>query len=623
MNQLKSLKLTQIKPLGWLYNQLQEDVLHGFVGHLDALVPDLIVEDDIYGKDRLSKKVKSKDVGAIAQDQDWEVQYLWWNSETQSNWYDGLIRHAYLVQDAATIKRVEAYVERIISTQDADGYLGIYDQELRYNFDSENGELWAQATLLRSLIAVQEATTSEGILDVIQRAVMTTMQAYPIHHSTPFKAKDSYAGLCHGLCFVDVLEWLYEQTNDTQYIEYAVWLYEDYSNHELSESDIQVNNLLDKNKLFNGHSVHTYEHLRALLIAAYYDQNPTYSQALQNYQKKLSKCICPSGAPIGDEWIYEHIADPSMHGYEYCSLHELLHSYVSYIKKTKNMVYADAVEQLLLNAAQGARSQDNASIAYLKSDNSYAMEGHFQFHQDWIDTKQTRYRYSPTHQDAAVCCVPNAGRIYPYYIQHMWMYDNMTLYALLYGPNQMTWELDGTQITITTDTKYPYDDQITFHIKVDKPISFMLGLRIPTWWESYHINMESYQQEQIAYIKKTWNDANTIQLTFKNKLQVKQDLQSDTYLMYGPFVMAYPMQAYKRITKPLQSPFYESEYEAIEDDYKHLKWINDTVWKVTSFDSASCKVQVELWDDKKQRNKCVELIPMGQTTLRKVTFEVK
>ena len=88
-DKFEPLRFSEIKPAGWLKQQMQRD-LKGFVGNLDSIVPDLIAKDDIYGKDRLTKKVKSKNVGAISDGGDWEVQFLWWNSETQSNWRDGL-----------------------------------------------------------------------------------------------------------------------------------------------------------------------------------------------------------------------------------------------------------------------------------------------------------------------------------------------------------------------------------------------------------------------------------------------------------------------------------------------------------------------------------------------------
>jgi hypothetical protein len=80
-----------VKPSGWLRAQMAHDLEHGFVGHLDELVPDLIQRDDIYGADRLTKAAKTKELGVVAKESQWEVQFLWWNSETQSNWLDGLI----------------------------------------------------------------------------------------------------------------------------------------------------------------------------------------------------------------------------------------------------------------------------------------------------------------------------------------------------------------------------------------------------------------------------------------------------------------------------------------------------------------------------------------------------
>ena len=52
---------------------------------------------------------------------------------------------------------------------------------------------------------------------------------------------------------------------------------------------------------------------------------------------------------------------------------------------------------------------------------------------DDLKNPQTRYKYSPTHQDVAVCCVPNAGRIYPYYVKSMWLRTTKGLQAALFA----------------------------------------------------------------------------------------------------------------------------------------------------------------------------------------------
>src|SRR5882757_4139709 len=96
--ELQTISLGGIKPSGWIKKQMQRD-LDGFVGHLDQLAPELMSHDKIYGEHRLTQTIKSKSVGNIQPDDEWIVQYLWWNSESQSNWWDGYFRHAIMLDD--------------------------------------------------------------------------------------------------------------------------------------------------------------------------------------------------------------------------------------------------------------------------------------------------------------------------------------------------------------------------------------------------------------------------------------------------------------------------------------------------------------------------------------------
>ena len=169
---LNSLPFGSIKPTGWLKEQMQKDMA-GFVGNLDRIVPDLI-NDPIYSTGRLHKNSKAKDLGNLKEgDADGDDQYKWWNSETQSNWWDGYLRNAFLLDDKKDIEKVKNYIERILTTQDEDGYLGIYDKELRYKFNSENGELWSKATLYRGLLAYYEYTKDEKVFKAVERPLKT------------------------------------------------------------------------------------------------------------------------------------------------------------------------------------------------------------------------------------------------------------------------------------------------------------------------------------------------------------------------------------------------------------------------------------------------------------------
>ncbi len=628
-----------IKPRGWMREQMKHDMEDGFLGKLNQLVPELVEEDDIYGRDRLTKEVKSKHLGNDSDDKEWEIQYLWWNSETQSNWRDGYLRTAILLEDQSLLQEVAQYIARILSYQDKDGYLGIYGRDLRFNFDTENGELWAQASLLRGLLAYFEATREQAVLEAIIRAVRLTMETYPPHQSNPFGVTKSFAGVGHGLMFTDIVDRLYQITGDRSYLEYGLWLYENYSANDLSEQDIRYENVIDSAYKLKGHGVHTYEHIRALTTAYYASGNGLLKKALEDYLAKVANCIMPSGGPVGDEWVGERASDATETGYEYCSLQELLDSYTHLLQKTGDLKWADKVEWILFNAAQGARHPEESSIAYLKTDNSYSMVGKFRPDDTYEEGKvaQVRYKYSPTHQDAAVCCNPNAGRIYPYYVKSMWLKNEQGLTATLYGASVVTTEIQGAQVTIEQQTNYPFELDIHFKILIDQPRAFELRFRQPSWAKDNGVPLQAsganISREGGGWIAhKYWQNGDKISLRFEAAIQLHQDRRQDYYFTYGPLLYALPIEAQRQVNKShVVAGFHDLYYtsEQSHDFYLDSNQAQNFQLKYNEIDGKApwkkpaSGLQGVLWNAQTQQNEMVELWPIGSTILRRTTFSTK
>lgn len=617
------LHLGEIKPAGWMRIQMQRDLEQGFLGHLDKLVPELIQNDKIYGADRLTKAVRRKDLGVISKESEWEVQFLWWNSETQSNWRDGFVRTAILLGNSEYLDKTCEYIEQILATQDTDGYLGIYAPDLRYNFDSENGELWAQASLFRVLLGYYEATSEARVLEAITRAVHVTMQAYPLGRSHPFMVKNDYAGVCHGLVFSDVLDRLYQLTKQEIYLDYALWLYSEYSESHLSAGDVRYINLADPNYHFLAHGVHTYEHLRSLLTAVYASGNPLLEKALTAYLEKLDICLTPSGAPIGDEMIGGRHADASITGYEYCSIHELLDSYSHLLQKTGNMEWGDRIEWLLFNAGQGARHPQESAIAYLKTDNSYSMTG-LLHPDDPIDPRnpQTRYKYSPAHQDVAVCCVPNAGRIYPYYVKSMWMRTENGLLAALYGACELSTQVNGVAVRITEQTNYPFDLTISFSINVSLPVEFELAFRKPAWASGFELQTidEWHEEEGIIKVHQLWRSEDKIVLRFQTAVKVNEFGNDECFLSYGSLVFAFPLESHVQKGKNYPLEGFHDLY-CFADDSATTNFYS-IEGKDFTFEQQSFKEE-NPWGTAlllRQPTSLRRLLPLGGTILRQITF---
>lgn len=602
-----------IKPSGWLKVQMQKDV-NGFVGNLDKLVPELIY-DPIYSSGRLHKNSKLKDLGNNKEgDTEGSEQYKWWNSETQSNWWDGYIRNVILLNDKKGIEKVDNYIQRILKTQDKDGYIGIYDKELRYNFNSENGELWSKTTMYRGMLAYYEYSKDAKLWNAIVRAVDNVMINYPINNSSPYSSgKEFNGGVSHGLTFTDVLDKMYQITGDTKYTDYALFLYRDFCKTYQSEKDVQLENILNPNYKLQSHGVHTYEHLRPLIVAAYASNDVELQKALQIYIERIEKSTTLTGGAIGDEWIAQRTANATHTGYEYCSLHELLDSYTVLFQKQGTGKSAEMAETIFYNAAQGSRNPDHSSIAYLKTDNSYGMDGTKNGEVE-TNRKQTRYKYSPAHQDVAVCCNPNAGRITPYFIEKSWLKENdIVLVNVLLMPNILETKIQNQLVKIETITEYPYQNKFIYKISNPKYAQFIIKIRKPSWATKVLTN-ESYtiDNEFLVFDRKMGKE-DKIQIEFQTEIQIKEDENKEKYFSYGPLFYAKSFESIEQKGKSYLTNFDDLFY--VSKDKSSYQFIIDNQAK---FENG--KIEIKAKNKSNNQIETIQLVPFGKTILRQVSF---
>ncbi len=607
------LPIGSIKPSGWLKVQMQKDV-DGFVGNLDKLVPELI-NDPIYSSGRLHKNSKLKDLGNNKEgDTEGSEQYKWWNSETQSNWWDGYIRNVILLNDKKGIEKVDNYIQRILKSQDKDGYIGIYDKELRYNFNSENGELWSKTTMYRGMLAYYEHSKDAKLWNAIVRAVDNVMTNYPINNSSPYSSgKEFNGGVSHGLTFTDVLDKMYQITGDTKYTDYALFLYRDFCKTYQSEKDVQLENILNPNYKLQSHGVHTYEHLRPLIVAAYASNDVELQKALQIYIERIEKSTTLTGGAIGDEWIAQRTANATHTGYEYCSLHELLDSYSVLFQKQGTGKSAEMVETIFYNAAQGSRNPDHSCIAYLKTDNSFGMDGTKNGEVE-TNRKQTRYKYSPAHQDVAVCCNPNAGRITPYFIEKSWLKENdNVLVNVLLTPNILETKIQNQLVKIETITEYPYQNKFTFKISNPKYAQFIIKIRKPSWATKVLTN-ESYtiDNEFLVFDRKMGKE-DKIQIEFLTEIQIKEDANKEKYFSFGPLFYAKSFESIEQKGKSYLTNFDDLFY--VSKDKSSYQFIIDNQAK---FENG--KIEIKAKNKSNNQIETIQLVPFGKTILRQVSF---
>lgn len=503
---------------------MRRDLDSGFAGCLDGLSPHV-------ARDLFSERLA--DASGYAG---------WWDAESRGNWLWGYTMLAGLGGDRAHRERTDTLVRALRNTQEADGYIGIYTAAARFpEGEVENGELWAQSRALLVLLAHHELTGDAASLDSARRAAdLTLMQYGP---GRPQYGRRSTTcdrtGQTHGLCYVDALEGLYEATREPRYLGFARWLVEDFDRWPVPfpNDDLSATNLADPERMLRGHAVHTVEHLRALAFGA--DADPSRSAAAL---RKLRASMTPSGAVIGDESLHG-LPGPGA-GYEYCTLTELTFSLARLAQHRADPALADWMERLVFNAAQGAREADGRALAYLCTDTRLDALATRPDSYSLLTGRHGRFKLSPTHDDVACCCNPNATRLLPHYVAAMWMQSaaDRSLVALAYGPSELRTGIDGRTVVILQETAYPFEDEIRFTVEVSEPLEASLRLRRPAWATEARIEgRASREQHGWIVVDGPWQGTTSFVLHLRQQAVAERYPAGEVAVLRGPLQFVQPI----------------------------------------------------------------------------------
>jgi DUF1680 family protein len=540
-NRFQALPLGAIKPKGWLLQQLRDDLAGGYGPHLDQLTP------------RAASDLFKHRIGAS------QSQFAWWDSETRGNWLWGYTMMAGLAQDPDHLARARSLLDDLLATQDPDGYLGIYSPDWRYQHPpGENGELWGQSRALLPLLAAYELSGEPGLLAAVESAVKLTMAHYGpgrARYFTPGHDPEvEIIGLTHGLCYVDVLAQLHRLTGEAAYKDFGLWLFADFCAMlpPYANDDLAPANLRQAAKPWSGHAVHTAEHLRALFWAAAQAENGDWAPEMAAARRKLSLYLLPSGALIGDESLHGLPGPDS--GYEYCTLTELLFSLAKGLEAGGDAWYGDRLEVLAFNAAQGSRLADGRGVAYLNSDTCLSADAARPDSYSFLHGGAGRFKYSPTHEDIACCCNPNALRLLPHYISHLWMAgpDENSLVAALYGACQVQTRLQGVNLSIEESTDYPFSNEVVITLWPESPLSFDLYLRRPAWAQGLKIDSQGARidsQGDYMRLSKKWAAGDRLIIGFEHQARLEHYPTGEAAVFYGPLQFALPIPHHHQALK--------------------------------------------------------------------------
>ena len=494
---LVKLPTGSIRPKGWLRGQI-ELTSKGMMGRLEEISEYLNFEDSGWTNPASNKGGE-------------EVPY----------WLRGYGDLGYVLGDQHIIKNARRWIDAILASQRPNGWFG---PDRLLTGSEGKPELYPHMPLLNALQSYYEFSGDERALKFMANYFRWELNVAP---------REAFGlGWASGR-FGDNLEsvyWLYNRTGEPWLLELAKKIHDNSA------------------KWYSGvviwHNVSMVEGFRE--PAEYWMQAKDRSfldATYNNYRTFMDKYgQFPGGGFAGDEGCREGYDDPRQ-GFETCGIVEFMHSFELLTRISGDPVWADRCEEIALNTFPAALTPDHMALHYLTAANMVQLDRENKH--PGIDNKGLMFAYSPL---VYRCCQHNHGMGWPRYAEELWLAtpDN-GLCASLYAASEVTAKVgDGTQVTISEETDYPFSDTIQLKLSASKAVEFPLYLRVPRWSGNPQIAVNGERVDVTAkplsyvVIRREWKDGDTVSVRLPMSLSMRtwKKNKNSVSVDYGPLTFA-------------------------------------------------------------------------------------
>lgn len=482
---LIKLPIGAIEPKGWLREKLVMQI-NGFHGHLEEISKFLKKENNAW----LSSEGKGK--------------YGW---EEVPYWLKGYSNCAYILNDKNSIRKAEVWLNAAINNQQDDGWFGPGHGRVGLCTKLQGrSDLWPNMIMLFCLQNYYEFSKDERII-----GLMTKYFKYL--DSVP--EEEFLVGFWPQMRAGDMLYsvyWLYNRTGERWLLDFARKTHEHTAPWDL--------------KIASWHNVNIAQGFREPATWWMQSENERDLKATERNWQEVRNLFgqVPGGMFGSDERCRTGYNDPRQ-AIETCGIVEEMFSDELLVQITGDLKWADRCEDIAFNTLPAAFTPDMKALRYLTAPNMPQSDKKSK--SPGIRNKGPMFQMNPTRHR---CCQHNGGQGWPYFAENLWSATSDNgLAAILYSANKVTAKVgNGTEIIITEDTHYPFEETIIFNISTSQQVHFPLYLRIPGWCNNPQISINEKKIRIKAspryYIKidRTFNDGDKIALTLPMELSVRE-----------------------------------------------------------------------------------------------------
>jgi uncharacterized protein len=395
-------------------------------------------------------------------------------------------------------------IAKIAAAQQPDGYLNTYytlaEPGKRWTNLPTMHELYCAGHMIEAAVAHYRATGKRTFLDVAVRYADCIDNTFG-----PTKR--------HGLCGHEEIELalvkLYESTGQRKYLDLARFFIDMRGNaaerrEKLWGEYYQDHMPVRDQKEIVGHAVRAmYLYSGTADIAAYVG-DPQLIQAMNALWRDVVQRKMYITGGIGARHEGEAFGAP----YElpndsaYCETCAAIG--LAFWAHRLNLMHGDA-----LYADVFERTLYNGILSGI------GMDGKHYFYVNPLASKGDHHR-QPFFETA--CCPSNAVRFMASLPGYIYAVDKDGLFVNLYVAGTAKIARGDSSVSLTQQTKYPWDGNVKLTVELSKPAAFTIGLRIPDWCDGARLTINGAAAPSLnvsqgyASIKRLWQTGDVIEL---------------------------------------------------------------------------------------------------------------
>jgi hypothetical protein len=533
----ESMPLGSIRPNGWLRHQLELQ-RSGLTGQAPLLMD--------------GAKPNSAWRGGTGEDWEKGPYYL-----------RGLLSLAWALNDADLKQNAKEWVDAILSSQREDGFYG----------PKTNDDWWPRMVVNHVLRDYADATNEERVVSFLKkyyRYMLKTLPTRPLKDWGRARAGDE----------VEVVLWLHQKTNENSLLELVDLL----GTQAFPWTEIMSENLfVDFDDAFHTrHAVNVPQALKLPSLLATRSRSP---RDLAAYRKGVAHLDRDHGLALGINSGTEFLSgNSSTQGIELCSVVERMLSDAVVARRTGDMLAMDSFERMALNVLPASMSKDiHQHVYYCLPNNAIAKLGGKGFDQDHIDANV------PSPMSGFHCCCYNLHMGWPKYVQNSWAKSNKGGIALIaHGPTELRTVVDGVEVSLTSDTNYPFAESIRVVVETERAVTFPLLVRIPGWCADpvISVNGQPFSEQVVGgliEILRKWNSTDTVSIQLPMKPRIQVGINDSVSVHRGPLTYALPIREKRVSTGQPKLPGFGA-YEIYPDSYWNYALAIDPDSPASSFE---------------------------------------